>query len=40
MKTAFLLGCLVTTALALVVATKMAWDSTISHFARQRGGRS
>ncbi len=34
-KTAFLLGCLVTTALALVVATKMAWDSTISHFARQ-----
>lgn len=34
-KTVMLLGCLTTTALALVVATKLAWDSTISHFAKQ-----
>ncbi|KAJ1030032.1 hypothetical protein NDA16_000945 [Ustilago loliicola] len=34
-KTVMLLGCLVTTAIALVVATKLAWDTTISHFARQ-----
>ncbi|KAJ1027859.1 hypothetical protein NDA13_003312 [Ustilago tritici] len=34
-KTVMLLGCLATTAIALVVATKLAWDTTISHFARQ-----
>ncbi|EST06603.1 Zinc finger, RING-CH-type [Kalmanozyma brasiliensis GHG001] len=34
-KTVMLLGCLVTTTLALLVATKLAWDTTISHFARQ-----
>ena len=34
-KTVMLLGCLVTTAVALLIATKLAWDTTISHFARQ-----
>lgn len=34
-RSVMVLGCLLTTALALVVATKLAWDATISHFARQ-----
>ncbi|CDW98830.1 hypothetical protein [Sporisorium scitamineum] len=34
-KTVMLLGCLVTTTIALLVATVAAWNATISHFARQ-----
>ena len=34
-RTIMLLGCLVTTAAALMIATKLAWDTTVSHFARQ-----
>ncbi|CBQ68090.1 conserved hypothetical protein [Sporisorium reilianum SRZ2] len=34
-KTVMLLGCLVTTTVALLAATVAAWDTTISHFARQ-----
>ncbi|TKY90901.1 hypothetical protein EX895_000899 [Sporisorium graminicola] len=34
-KTVMLLGCLVTTTIALLAATVAAWDTTISHFARQ-----
>ncbi|SNX84067.1 uncharacterized protein MEPE_02775 [Melanopsichium pennsylvanicum] len=34
-KTVMLLGCLVTTTVALLIATWLAWDTTISHFARQ-----
>lgn len=33
--TVMLLGCLVTITVALLIATKLAWDTTISHFARQ-----
>ncbi len=34
-KTIMLLGCLLTSGLALLIATKLAWDTTVSHFARQ-----
>ncbi|GAC99424.1 hypothetical protein PHSY_007025 [Pseudozyma hubeiensis SY62] len=34
-RTVMLLGCLLTTTVALLIATKLAWDTTISHFARQ-----